>query len=90
MSFVSGKKVVEDEKYEPKIHISSRSFLARASQRGHIYSQSQEDVDDINNKQKSWTAAIYPQLQQREVKDIINMRGGERYRHQQSNISKRC
>ena len=90
MSFVSGKKVVEDEKYEPKIHISSRSFLTRASQRGHIYSQSQEDVDDINKKQKSWTAAIYPQLQQREVKDIINMRGGERYRHQQSNISKRC
>jgi len=73
-----GKKVVEDEKYEPKVHISSRSLLTRASQRGHIYSQSQEDVDDINNKQKSWTAAIYPQLQQREVKDIINMRGGER------------
>jgi len=58
--------------------LAQKNLLTRAYQRGLKYSQSQEDVDDINSKQTSWTATVYPHLQQREIKDIINMRGGER------------
>jgi len=43
-----------------------------------IYSQSQEDAENINSRQSSWQATVYPQLNWRQMKDIFNMRGGEK------------
>ena len=43
-----------------------------------LYTQSQEDVDSINSAQTSWRATVYPQLELKEMKEIVRMRGGER------------
>ena len=48
-----------------------------AGQQG-LYSQSMEDAEDINSKQSSWQATVYPHLNLKKMKDIIRMRGGEK------------
>ena len=59
----------------PKYHSAGQRVGSLAS----LYTQSQEDADFINSVQSSWRAAVYPHLHSSQMKDIINMRGGERW-----------
>ena len=43
-----------------------------------MYTATQQDVDTINSMQGSWTAGLYPSLQQRPLQEVLNMRGGRR------------
>ena len=71
----TGKRI-EEARARPdvKIHTNSRSTRAEAG----AYSQSQEDAVDINSRQSSWTATVYPHLQQVEMASVVRMMGGER------------
>ena len=69
--FVSGKK---EEKCLPKYHEVGVSM----SSQQQVYTQSQQDAEDINSRQSSWRAGVYPHLNLQHMKDILNMRGGQR------------
>merc|ERR1719397_1734443 len=45
---------------------------------GQVYTTTQQDVDTINSIQGSWTAGLYPSLQQRPLQEVLMMRGGRR------------
>merc|ERR1712227_954263 len=74
----TGRKVQEEGTRIKYHHNSQQSFMSPVSGSGSMYKQYQQDVDDINSKQSSWTATLYPDLQGKSIKDIINMRGGRR------------
>jgi len=48
------------------------------SRADRVYTATQQDVDTINSMQGSWTAGLYPSLQQRPLQEVLNMRGGRR------------
>ena len=79
----SGKK---DGQAWPKYH----SVGQRVASLGSLYTQSQEDADFINSVQSSWRAAVYPHLASSQMKDILNMRGGQRSVRVQSLQSVSC
>ena len=69
---LEGKK---DGQSWPKYHSGAERLQGSLAS---LYTQSQEDVDFINSVQSSWRAAVYPHLASSQMKDILNMRGGER------------
>jgi len=72
----TGKKLETNGlKYQPKHHRTSASLLHEATQ---LYTQTEEEAETINSKQNSWTATVYPSMQNVPFKDIYNMRGGIR------------
>jgi len=69
-----GKKVTENGlEQKPKVHYHSYHLNHQSTM---LYSQSQEEADLINGKQNSWTAVVYPHLQNRTFQEMYNMRGG--------------
>ena len=72
----TGKRIQEaGARPEIKIHTNSRRSVRAEAE---AYSQSKEDAEDINTKQSSWTATVYPHLQQMEMASVVKMMGGER------------
>jgi len=72
----TGKRIPEaGARPQIKIHKDSRRSVRTEAE---AYSQSEEDAEDINTKQSSWTATVYPQLQQMEMASVVKMMGGER------------
>jgi len=77
----TGRKVQEEGtriKYHHNSLLFQQYLMSSVSGSESVYKQYKQDVDDINSKQSSWTATLYPDLQGKSIKDIINMRGGRR------------
>ena len=72
----TGKRI-EETSARPEVKIHTHSKSSTRAEAG-AYSQSQEDAEDINTKQSSWTATVYPHLQQVEMASVVRMMGGER------------
>ena len=69
---LQGKK---DGQSRPKYHSGAERVQGSLAS---LYTQSQEDADFINSVQSSWRAEVYPHLASSQMKDILNMRGGQR------------